>query len=100
MAEESRMVEGARKRRVTHTGIVAKDASNKTVLVKVERRVKHPLYKKIIRRTTKLMAHDETNRCRAGDRVQIEETRPMSKRKRWRVRRIVRASSRRGEATS
>ncbi len=100
MTEESRMVERARKHRVTHTGTVVKDALNKTVVVKVDRRVKHPLYKKIISRTTKLMAHDETNRCRAGDRVQIEETRPMSKQKRWRVRRLVRAGLRPAEVTS
>ena len=66
-------------------GVVQKDAKDKTVVVRVERRVKHPLYKKFIRRSKKYMAHDEGNVCKAGDLVRIRECRPLSKRKRWEV---------------
>ncbi len=58
---------------------------DKTVVVAIERFVPHPMYRKIVRRITKLMAHDEQNSCKVGDRVQITETRPLSKNKRWRV---------------
>lgn len=70
-------------------GIVVSDKMDKTVVVMVERLVKHPLYKKYIRRRRKFMAHDEENACRAGDKVLIEETRPLSRHKRWRVRQIL-----------
>ncbi|MGU9957058.1 MAG: 30S ribosomal protein S17 [Arenicellales bacterium WSBS_2016_MAG_OTU3] len=66
-------------------GSVVSDKMDKTVTVLVERRVKHPLYKKYIRRSTKLHAHDENNECREGDTVTIEECRPISKSKSWRV---------------
>jgi small subunit ribosomal protein S17 len=66
-------------------GRVVKDAKDKTVVVYVERRVMHPVYKKFIRRSKKYMAHDEDNRCKAGDVVRIIESRPLSKRKRWEV---------------
>ena len=66
-------------------GKVVKDAKDKTVVVYVERRVTHPVYKKIIRRSKKYMAHDEDNRCKAGDLVRIRECRPLSRRKRWEV---------------
>jgi small subunit ribosomal protein S17 len=66
-------------------GTVVKDAKDKTVLVRVERRVKHPLYKKFIRRSKKYMAHDEENLCKAGDNVRIRECRPLSKRKCWEI---------------
>ncbi|HHY23017.1 MAG TPA: 30S ribosomal protein S17 [Clostridiaceae bacterium] len=62
---------------------------DKTVVVAIERSMKHPLYKKIIKRTQKLKAHDENNECREGDRVKIMETRPLSKEKRWRVVEII-----------
>lgn len=71
---------------------IAKVTSNKmdkSISVLIERRVKHPLYKKFIRRSTKLMAHDEANECGMGDTVQIEECRPMSKSKSWRLVKIV-----------
>ena len=71
--------------RKTREGLVVSDKMDKTVVVEVEDRVKHPLYGKIIRRTSKLKAHDETNGVGVGDRVQIMETRPMSATKRWRV---------------
>ena len=66
-------------------GVVVSDACDKTVIVRVERRVMHPVYKKFITRSKKYAAHDETNHFHAGDKVSIEECRPMSKRKRWMV---------------
>jgi small subunit ribosomal protein S17 len=71
--------------RKTRVGLVVSDKMDKTVVVAVEDRVKHPLYGKIIRRTNKLKAHDETNQVGVGDRVLIMETRPLSASKRWRV---------------
>lgn len=70
-------------------GKVASDKMEKTVTVFVERRVKHPLYKKYIRRSTKIHAHDETETCAIGDWVYIEQCRPLSKTKSWRINRIV-----------
>ena len=66
-------------------GVVTSNAANKTVTVQVERRVRHPLYNKIVRRSKKFAAHDEDNRCQVGDKVRIEESRPLSKTKRWAV---------------
>jgi small subunit ribosomal protein S17 len=66
-------------------GTVVSDKTDKTVVVKVERKVKHPLYGKIIRRSKKYHAHDEDNACKTGETVRIEETRPMSKLKSWKV---------------
>jgi small subunit ribosomal protein S17 len=71
--------------RKTLQGLVVSDKMDKTVVVAVEDRVKHPLYGKVIRRTSKLKAHDETNQVGIGDRVLIMETRPLSATKRWRV---------------
>ena len=70
-------------------GLVVSDKMDKTVVVAVEDRVKHPLYGKIIRRTTKYKAHDEGNACGVGDRVLLTETRPLSATKRWRVSQII-----------
>ena len=67
------------------TGTIVSDKTDKTVVVKVERRVKHPLYGKIIKRSKKYHAHDEGNECREGETVRIEETRPISKLKTWKV---------------
>ena len=67
------------------TGLVVSSSRNKTVTVLIERRVKHSLYKKILRRTSKLHAHDEANECREGDIVRIEECRPLSKTKSWKL---------------
>jgi small subunit ribosomal protein S17 len=64
-------------------GVVVSDKQNKTVVVEVERRFTHPLYKKTVRRTKKYQAHDENNDCKIGDRVWIEETRPISRTKTW-----------------
>ena len=71
--------------RKTREGLVVSDKMDKTVVVAVEDRVKHPLYGKVIRRTSKLKAHDENNSCGIGDRVLLMETRPLSVSKRWRV---------------
>ena len=71
------------------TGTVVSDKGDKTVVVKVERKVKHPLYGKIIRRSTKVHAHDADGSCQEGDVVRISETRPLSKTKNWRVVEIV-----------
>jgi len=81
-------VEERGKRKVL-TGKVVSDKMDKTVVVAVETRVRHPLYQRIIRRTKKFKAHDEQNACRIGDIVKIMETRPLSKEKRWRVTEIL-----------
>jgi small subunit ribosomal protein S17 len=70
-------------------GTVTSDRMDKTVVVEVERLVKHPMYKKYIRRLSKFKAHDSDNKCRMGDRVLIVESRPLSKDKRWRVSQII-----------
>jgi small subunit ribosomal protein S17 len=75
--------------RKTREGLVVSDKMDKTVVVAVEDRVKHPLYGKVIRRTNKLKAHDEQNDCGIGDRVLLMETRPLSATKRWRVVQIL-----------
>lgn len=75
--------------RKVRTGLVVSDKMDKTVVVLVEDRVKHALYGKVMRRTSKLKAHDEANECGTGDRVQIMETRPLSATKRWRVVQIL-----------
>ena len=71
--------------RKTMAGIVVSDKMDKTIVVKIEDRVKHPLYKKIMKRTIKVKAHDEQNACGIGDKVRLMETRPLSKDKRWRL---------------
>jgi small subunit ribosomal protein S17 len=74
-----------RGRRKVRVGVVVSDKPNKTVIVKIERRIAHPVYGKSVARTKKLYAHDEKNEYKIGDTVRIEETRPLSKLKRWRV---------------
>lgn len=71
--------------RKTRVGLIVSDKMDKTVVVAIVDNVKHPLYKKIVKRTVRLKAHDEKNECRVGDRVEVMETRPLSKDKRWRV---------------
>lgn len=78
------MAEAQGKRKVRE-GVVVSDKMNKTVVVAVESLVKHPIYGRRMRRTKRYKAHDEENQCRSGDRVRIEETRPLSKDKNWRV---------------
>ena len=79
----------ARGSRKTRVGVVVSDKMQKTVVVAVERRVPHPVYGKMVTRTTRFKAHDEANSSKVGDRVRIMETRPLSKDKRWRVVEIV-----------
>ncbi len=78
-----------RGRRKSITGIVASDKMDKSRVIVVERRVKHPLYKKYVKKTSKFMAHDEKNESHVGDTVRIMETRPLSRRKRWRLVEII-----------
>ncbi|HOQ07454.1 MAG TPA: 30S ribosomal protein S17 [Clostridiales bacterium] len=75
--------------RKTRIGKVVSDKMDKTIVVAIETSVKHPLYKKIVKRTYKLKAHDENNECRVGDRVKVMETRPLSREKRWRLVEII-----------
>ena len=75
--------------RKTRTGKVVSDKMDKTVVVAIEDNVQHPLYKKIVKRTVRLKAHDENNECKVGDRVLVMETRPLSKDKRWRAVEII-----------
>jgi len=75
--------------RKTRIGTVVSDKMDKTVVVAVETRVRHPLYGKFIKKTTKFKAHDESNECNIGDKVKIMETRPVSKEKRWRLVEVV-----------
>jgi small subunit ribosomal protein S17 len=81
------MAEGRRKVLV---GEVVSDRMHKTITVRVERRMRHPIYERVIRRSKKYHAHDEHNQCRIGDQVRIMETRPLSKTKRWRLVEIMR----------
>ena len=83
MSEETR---GIRKTRV---GVVVSDKMDKTIVVEIRTRVRHPLYGKIMNRTTKLKAHDEKNDCGIGDKVLVMETRPISREKRWRLIEII-----------
>ena len=87
MSEEKENVEQRQARRTI--GRVVSDKMDKSVTVSVERLVKHPVYGKYIRRTTKILAHDETNECKEGDTVAISECRPISKSKSWRVVEVV-----------
>ena len=75
--------------RKTRVGKVVSDKMDKTIVVALEDRVKHPLYKKIVKSTYKLKAHDENNECGIGDKVQVMETRPLSKDKRWRLVKVI-----------
>lgn len=78
-----------RNMRKTDTGRVVSDKMDKTIVVAVEDSFRHPLYKKTVKRTVKLKAHDEKNECKIGDRVRVMETRPISKEKRWRLVEII-----------
>ena len=84
------MIEAAKTtRKTTKVGMVLSAAADKSVVVKVENFVMHPLYNRFVRTSSKFMAHDETNTCSKGDRVLIEECRPLSRRKKWRVRKVI-----------
>jgi small subunit ribosomal protein S17 len=78
-----------RAQRKVRTGVVVSDAMEKTVVVRISSQVRHPMYGKIVRRSTKLKAHDEASEAHVGDTVRIMETRPLSKTKRWRVVEVV-----------
>tara|TARA_B100000963_G_C22383853_1_gene561318 strand:+ start:89 stop:346 length:258 start_codon:yes stop_codon:yes gene_type:complete len=78
-----------RKLRKERIGIVSSVSMDKSIVVSVERRVKHPKYEKFVKTTSKFMAHDENNECNVGDKVSIMETRPMSKRKCWRLVKVL-----------
>lgn len=86
---EAAMAEQQRGRRKVREGVVTSDRMDKTVVVAVQRLVRHPLYRRVIRRTSRYAAHDEGNECRVGDRVRIIECRPLSRTKRWRVAAIL-----------
>jgi len=78
-----------RNSRKTKVGLVIKNKMQKSIVIAIERKVAHPLYKKYFKKTTKLMAHDEKNECGIGDVVKVMETRPLSKNKKWRVVEII-----------
>ena len=82
-------MEETRNLRKTRVGIVVSSKMDKTVVIAIEDNVKHPVYGKIVKHTLKIHAHDEKNECGVGDRVEVMETRPLSKTKRWRVTEII-----------
>ena len=82
-------METARNYRKTRVGLVVSDKMDKTIVVAIKDSVKHPVYKKVIKSTYKLKAHDENNECKIGDKVKVMETRPLSKDKRWRLVEII-----------
>ena len=87
MSEETKSAK--RNLRKTRTGVVRSNKMDKTITVTVERRVKHPIYGKFVKKTTSFHAHDEKNECTVGDIVKIMETRPLSKTKRWRLVEVI-----------
>ncbi|MEL7020160.1 MAG: 30S ribosomal protein S17 [Bacteroidota bacterium] len=91
MAEENKEMQEApvKKMRKTRIGVVSSAAMDKSITVSIERRLRHPIYGKYVKKTKKLMAHDETNDCKVGDTVRIEECRPLSKRKRWKLTEVL-----------
>ena len=82
-------MEDKRAQRKVRAGVVVSNKMDKTVVVAIAERTKHPLYKKIVKRTIKFMAHDENNECNVGDKVRIMETRPLSRHKNWRVVEVI-----------
>ena len=89
MSEQTTQTAAERGRRKLRTGVVVSDAMDKTVVVRIDRQVRHARYDKTVRRSSKLAAHDEQNAAHLGDTVRVMETRPLSKSKRWRVVEIV-----------
>jgi small subunit ribosomal protein S17 len=87
--KEAPAMSDERNLRKTRVGLVSSDKMDKTIVVAVTEHVRHPLYKKIVKRTYKLKAHDENNECKPGDKVRVMETRPLSKDKRWRLVEII-----------
>jgi len=86
MPEQQKMERNLRKERI---GLVVSNSMNKSIVVEIERREKHPIYGKFVKKTSRFMAHDEKNECNTGDTVRIVETRPLSARKRWRLVEII-----------
>lgn len=99
MAEETTQQESKPpvRRRQEKVGVVTSNKMQKTIVVEVHRRVRHPVYKRIVTRRSKFLAHDEHGKAREGDTVRIVETRPLSKRKRWRLEEIVQSATLKGE---
>jgi small subunit ribosomal protein S17 len=93
------MAETVTRRRAKKVGVVTSDKMDKSVVVRVDRTVRHKLYERYVKRSARFMAHDEQNQCMVGDTVEIVESRPLSLRKRWRVSRIVRRAGG-GKATA
>ena len=89
MSETTTETTLTRNLRKTRTGVVSSNKMDKTIVVKVERKIKHPLYGKFLKKTTSFHAHDEKNECSIGDTVKIMESRPLSKTKRWRLVEVV-----------
>jgi small subunit ribosomal protein S17 len=91
MNEEKNTVSQSKRqtKRKTRIGVVTSNKMDKSISVAIEKRVKHPIYKKYFKKTTKFMAHDEKNECTEGDIVKIMETKPLSKQKRWRLVEVV-----------
>ncbi len=89
------MAESITRRRASKVGVVVSDKADKTVVVRVDRIVRHKMYKRYVRKAATFMAHDEDNQAKVGDTVEIVESRPLSARKRWRLRKIVK----RGQGT-
>ena len=87
------MASKPRGRPTTKTGVVTSDKMDKSIVVRVDRTIKHATYKRFVKRSAKFMAHDERNECHVGDTVEIVESRPLSLRKRWRVRRVLRRAA-------
>ncbi len=87
-----------RRQRKVRTGVVVSNRMEKTVVVEVTRKVAHPAYKKYVRHRKRFMAHDAENQCRIGDEVMIVETRPLSRKKNWRVRKVVKKAEMPGGA--
>jgi small subunit ribosomal protein S17 len=87
------MSETRQRRRASRIGVVTSDKMDKSVVVRVDRTVLHKFYKRYVKRSATCMAHDERNECKIGDTVEIVESKPLSARKRWRVRRVVRPAS-------
>jgi small subunit ribosomal protein S17 len=89
MSEITKTADMGRNLRKTRIGTVSSDKMDKTIVVSIVENVRHPMYKKIVKRTIKFKAHDEENTCNVGDKVEIMETRPLSKEKRWRVVKVL-----------
>jgi len=89
MSESQTITAERRQARKTREGVVVSDCQDKTIIVEVTRRTPHPLYKKVVKLSKKYYAHDEENKAKKGDKVRIEETRPLSKTKRWRLLEII-----------